>query len=661
MAVCKMKKFQLLGYLPLKERIVDTLRELGAVHITDLKSRLLSSEENLIEDVEIKDSLLEERFSKLQYIMAFTSAYQEKPNMVESLLNPKIIVSQEEIEELSQSFDLDGMYQRCLDLENKMKTKEGEKNKKTTLLEELTPWKPLNLQLEEIIDTERVRICLGIIRLNALDTLREELNRITPEIELQLVNTVKNSAYVLIAFSRDFELDIMDALKKGDFRPVDFRGLSGTPAEIIHRLERELEEIDSHLLSLQEEAKELAKQRDKVLILYDHTRELLEKKRVQNNFAHTSETFMIEGWIKAKDEKLIRRRLSRISPEIELITSPPGKDENPPVELENKPVVAPFEFVTTLYGRPAYKELDPTPLLAPFFILFFALCLTDGGYGLTLAAIALLGMKKLKGGPGADKLFRLLFLGGIVTAVVGAFTGGLFGVELGQIAEPLKRFVLINPLQNPLKMLNLAFALGVIQILFGISIKMYSNIREGNYLSALLDQFLWIVFLIFLVPLGYKAILGGKVSQEVLAIAKKGALICLIALVLTQGRRQKNPILKLVMGIAKLYDIVGYFGDVLSYARLLALGLATSAIALAINGIAKMALSMPFYIGYIVALFILIGGHLFNLAINSLGGFVHSGRLQYLEFFSKFFQGGGTEFKPFKEENQYIVVKKRTS
>jgi len=167
---------------------------------------------------------------------------------------------------------------------------------------------------------------------------------------------------------------------------------------------------------------------------------------------------------------------------------------------------------------------------------------------------------------------------------------------------------------------------------------------------------LWVFFLALLVPLGYSFILGGSVPTNVTAIAGRGALIAGALVVLTGARKNPNPVLKVLGGVLKLYDVVGYFGDVLSYARLLALGLATGAIAMAINGVAKMAGGIPI-VGPVVAILVLIGGHLFNIAVNCLGGFVHSARLQYLEFFSKFFTGGGRAFQPFAVERRYTTVR----
>jgi V/A-type H+-transporting ATPase subunit I len=198
---------------------------------------------------------------------------------------------------------------------------------------------------------------------------------------------------------------------------------------------------------------------------------------------------------------------------------------------------------------------------------------------------------------------------------------------------------------------------GVLHIFFGLAIKMAGEFKEGRWLDGILDQLVWIAFLAFLAPLGYSFILGGEVSPAIMELSRKGSMVAGLIVVATGARKNKNPIMKVLGGVLKLYDIVGYFGDVLSYARLLALGLATGAIAMAINGVAEMALGIPLA-GPIAAFFVIVLGHLFNIAVNCLGGFVHSGRLQYLEFFSKFFEGGGSAFTPFRVEKKYSIVQK---
>ncbi|UCE05901.1 MAG: V-type ATP synthase subunit I [bacterium] len=658
MAVSRIKKFQLLGYRSLKQQVIDTLINVGAVHISNAKD-VLNDEvpDDLIQKMEVAANDLEEMIVQLDHIIKLTSKYYEKPKGFEGLLPRKLTLSRQELEQLIREIDLQSIYEEAINLENQKKSINIAITKKQQLINDLTPWTELNVPIEQLTETNHVYLRLVIIKRDAKDSIETAISELTREFDIRVIASTKSLAYILIIFLRSHLPKISEIIKEYDGQVVEFEEIQGVPCHAIQRAETEITELDDKLQALEAKSKEFTDTyRNKMLALHDYYFEQLEKQRIQNNFAQTQGTFFIQGWIREKDEKKIRQKLEKISPELELITLAPEPDEKPPIAFDNKPYVSPFEFITTLYSRPDYREYDPTPLMAPFFILFFAVCLSDGGYGIVLAALSGWALKKFKPVGGGAKLLKVMFYGGIITIFVGAFTGGWFGLEISGLPQFLQNIVLINPLENPMGMLKFAFVLGIIQILVGISIKGIKNIQDGKVIDAILDQGLWIITLIFLVPLGYGFILGGTVSAEISNIASKGAQICLLALVLTQGHHQKGIVKKLLTGITKLYNIVGYFGDVLSYARLLALGLATSAIAMAINGVAKMTLGMPYGIGYIIFALIFIAGHLFNLAVNALGGFVHSSRLQFLEYFSKFFAGGGSEFRPFKKESRYSIV-----
>ncbi len=243
---------------------------------------------------------------------------------------------------------------------------------------------------------------------------------------------------------------------------------------------------------------------------------------------------------------------------------------------------------------------------------------------------------------------------------MGALFGGWFGIDIATLPEPLKNFTeglrIIDPLAEPITVLILTLILGIFQVMVGIAIKGYWDIKQKRVVEALLDSGIWLFFLssIILWILATVELLPASTSQIFLYMI----YAAVAGLVLTQGRDKKNPIMKIVGGILSLYGLVGYFSDVLSYSRLLALGLSTAIIASVVNLVAFLFKDMiPWApVGWIVAILILIGGHLFNMAINILGAYIHSGRLQFVEFFPKFMEGGGRRFKPFSVESKYVQV-----
>ncbi len=655
MSISPMKKAHVLSHLDYKDDVVSALRKTGNMQITSISEDL--NESSSISLVEEDAKSTELAFQKIQHILNFIRPYFVKQSLKEKLLNPRLLIDHRFSEKILETFDINEKYKYFLEIEERMKELDNLTEKKRGLINELTPWQNLEIELDQIHSASHVKVCLAETKTKFSPTLEAEIKKISDLTHVKVINKTKTFTYFLIIYFNDLSNKVFEVCKSEHIRIIDFSGLKGRPFDVIHNLKRELDGLKKEHNRMLHKIKGLSSLRDEIFVLYDHLSNLLEKKVIQKEMAKTNTTLLIEGWIRSCDEKRLRKQFAELSSEIELITRDPLENEEPPIALNNKSIIKPFEFVTTLYGRPVYKEIDPTPFLAPFFILFFALCLTDAGYGITLALIALLGLRFLKFGEGAKRLFKLMLYGGLVTVVMGAVTGGWFGIQVEALPAPMQKIIIIDPLKNPMSMLNIAFIFGIVHIFFGLILKMYKNISGRNFFAALFDQGLWLIFLSALIPLGYMAILGGELTPDLIRICKYTSYGCLIGLVFTQGRKQKNPILKLLMGVLKLYDIVGYFGDVLSYARLLALGLATSAIAVTINSIVKMVLGFPYYTGYLAALLIILGGHIFNLAISALGAFVHSGRLQYLEFFSKFFEGGGHEFKPFKEERKYTVIK----
>ena len=337
----------------------------------------------------------------------------------------------------------------------------------------------------------------------------------------------------------------------------------------------------------------------------------------------------------------------------------PEEGEEPPIALENSKNIKPFETITRLYGLPGYRELDPTAYLAGFFFVFFGLCLTDVFYGLFIFFLTAFVLHKYRVPSNVRPLVQLLMFGGLASAIIGIFFGGYFGIASDQIPSWARVVQIFNPLENPLPIFYLSLGLGFVQIMFGIFLKMLTSIKNGCIKDGILDEGPWLLFFAVLVWLGAStAVENFSGSREIALLALYSTIVLLVV---TQGRKEKSVFMQLFKGIIGLYNIVGYFSDVLSYSRLLALGLATSALGFAVNLIAGIVNDMIPYVGFIFATLILVIGHTFNLAINSLGAFIHSARLQFVEFFGKFMTGGGRGFDPFERKQRYIAFEEKSA
>jgi V/A-type H+-transporting ATPase subunit I len=408
----------------------------------------------------------------------------------------------------------------------------------------------------------------------------------------------------------------------------------------------------------------LSKNLENLKITLDYTgweKEKLEATKVINN---TQYSFEAVGWIPSSNIKKVEEDLEKETNQYAINELPLEEGEVPPVIIKNNNFMSPFEAVTKVYGLPKYSELDPTPFLSAYFIVFFALCLTDAGYGIIIFITMWLMNKKLKLAEGVKKLVKVLMYGGIVTFVIGTLFGGWFGLTPDQVPEALtyttaggdKLFIFqtINSIKNPITVLILALTMGFIQILMGVIMKLVHGIKYKDKKQAILDSGPW-VFMLSAIGF-YVIVAAGLLPIGLIPVAKWMLIIAALALVFTQGRDKKNIIGKFLSGILSLYGLVGYLSDVLSYSRILALGLATAIIGLAVNTVVGLVSGFP-YIGWLFAIIVFVGGHTFNLLINSLGSFIHSGRLQFVEFFTKFMEGGGREFKPFSKKCKYLFIK----
>lgn len=667
MPISKMLKVHIIAHGDRKEEIINTLYDLGLVQITDLKEKLEipSWAEMLREDEAEGTSELDRQIARVRYGLDFISKFETTTeNLIESFFSGKFLVDEQEYEDTIHHFDF-GLIDTCRELDAELTRLKNEEVRLYALYGELLPWESLEIPLEDL-ETAHTVTRLGTIPVENSEQLKEVANEYTTTYITTVTETPKEQ-YVLVVHLKAEAEEILKKLRVIEFSPVSFEGLHGSVTDQLEHLLNSIGETKTQRESVEEKCRDLLKEQLPLMIMHDHLTSIKAKKEVKGNFIRTDKTFVVEGWIPRRDVSALREGLSHIK-EVEIRTEEPIEDEDVPVDLRNTGrIMRPFELVTRIYGLPHYLEVDPTRFLAPFFIVFFGLCLSDVFYGILLIALSIFALKKIKMGPDGNLLFRLLIIAGVVTITCGFLTGSWFGnvteyapATLAFTETVRQKLTLINPIENPLGMLGIVLLMGLIHVWFGIFIKMYMQIRDKYYLDAVLDQGLWLLLL----PFGTLMILKTMFEVNVPAYTAVKYVVfgCLGGIVLTGGRYQKagnivtSTLKKLFVGVLRIYDIFGYLGDVLSYSRVLALGLATGAIAIVFNQIISMVAGLP-YIGLIIAAIAFVGLHLFNLIINALGAFIHPGRLQYVEFFTKFLEGGGEDFKPFQFDSKYIKMK----
>ena len=438
-------------------------------------------------------------------------------------------------------------------------------------------------------------------------------------------------------------------LRARGYGAARLKGLTGTPMENIQRIEEEIVQVQQERADIIEKIAACRDQRKNLEICQDRVEQDLQREQAREKLLTDGTMIFLEGWVAQTGLPRLEEGLKDLACAYEL--ADPTPEETPPTLLKNRKWISCINMVTEMYSLPVYHGgIDPNPLIFGFFVLFFGIMFADIAYGLVLFAISFAITKKYRPKGTLGYMFHLGQYLGLSTAVFGALTGGLCGDAIYQFTNAffpdhvISLPALINPLQDPMTIMAIALGLGAVHMLFGQCVHIYMEIRDGRPLEGFLDVVpWWIVF-----------------AGLAVAYFKGTALVVglgFLALLLTQGRHKKGILGKFFGGIASWYDITSWLGDILSYCRLMALMLATSVISQVFNILATLpGEGLPKPVGILVFLVIFLVGNLFNMGINIIGTYVHAARLQYLEFFSKFYKEGGVPFKPLKYQTKYVDV-----
>ena len=423
---------------------------------------------------------------------------------------------------------------------------------------------------------------------------------------------------------------------------------------------KRIAEIEEKRRQKEAENEELAKKlnaygdrRADLELFYDKMTVRRDKYRALENIGITKNAFFISGYVPETDGQKLKDELSkRFTVAVEL--TEPDSEEDVPADFNNNTFVAPVERITSDYSMPSKNDVDPNPIMAIFYYFFFGMMFSDAGYGLLLMIVCgILGFGNVLEKKNRNT-YRMFFYCGVSTTFWGLMYGSFFGDMIATVSNTFGSGrlalspILVDPVKKPLTVLIMSVAFGTVHILTALAIKFYMTWRNGEKWAAVFDTGFWI-----LVIAGIGVLATGMAFKIpiVTQIGKYTAIGAAIGLVLTQGRSSKNPILKLFNGILSLYDITSFVGDVLSYSRLMALGLATGVIASVVNVLGS--LGGNSIVGLIAFIVISIFGHLLNFAINMLGAYVHTNRLQYVEFYQKFYEGGGRKYNPLGLNTKY--------
>lgn len=517
---------------------------------------------------------------------------------------------------------------------------ESERTKNEALRATLAPWLTVDAPLGGADGA--LAVFFGTVGLNVTDdALKALADSLDGLLTWQQASSDRSLRYLLVMCHGSVKERALSALRDLGFSTVSFRGMTGTAKENDKALAENLAALEKERQEIEQRIAGLGGKREALLEASDRAAIALRREEAKSRLVGTDKVFLLEGWLPADRCAEIEKTLKPFTCAIE--TREPTEDEYPqvPVQLKNNKLTRPLNMVTEMYSLPAYGTLDPNPLMAPFFILFYGIMMADMGYGLLMVIASVIISKKYRPKGTSGELFSLLGLCGISTFIMGALTGGFFGdflTQLVAIVSPGTVFALpkiFDPLDDLTMILIGSMALGMVQIVTGMAISLIEKCKRKKFLDAFFEEITWwIVF----------------IGIALLALGKGAAVLYVgCALVLLGPIVQGKGWGKLTGVFGSLYNhVTGYFGDILSYTRLMALMLAGSVIAQVFNMLA----AMP---GNVIA-FIIISmlGNAMNFGLNLLGCYVHDLRLQCLEFFNKFYVDGGKPFRPMTLDTEYV-------
>ena len=517
---------------------------------------------------------------------------------------------------------------------------ESERTKNEALRATLTPWLTVDAPLGGADGA--LAVFFGTVGLNVTDdALKALADSLDGLLTWQQASSDRSLRYLLVMCHGSVKERALSALRDLGFSTVSFRGMTGTAKENDKALAENLAALEKERQEIEQRIAGLGGKREALLEASDRAAIALRREEAKSRLVGTDKVFLLEGWLPADHCAALEKALEPFTCAIE--TREPTEDEYPqvPVQLKNNKLTRPLNMVTEMYSLPAYGTLDPNPLMAPFFILFYGIMMADMGYGLLMMIASVIISKKYRPKGTSGELFSLLGLCGISTFIMGALTGGFFGdflTQLVAIVSPGTVFALpklFDPLDDLTMILIGSMALGMVQIVTGMAISLIEKCKRKKFLDAFFEEITW-----WIVFIGIALLAFGKGA----AVLYVGCALVLLGPIV-QGKGWG----KLTGVFGSLYNhVTGYFGDILSYTRLMALMLAGSVIAQVFNMLA----AMP---GNVIA-FIIISmlGNAMNFGLNLLGCYVHDLRLQCLEFFNKFYVDGGKPFRPMTLDTEYV-------
>lgn len=634
MAIVEMKRISLLAMKQDRKKLLKAMQRMGCVEVSPITEEELTS---FHEGGSANLAKTEETIGRLTWLIGQLSYYNKQKA---PFLGSKPDADDADLAYVREhEADMLALIDQGEALERQNGELKGQLARLHVAQEQLSPWMGLDIPVEEIRSMRDVFQAVGTVDKTAAAALEDKWRG--RAVVFQWLGEARENAYVWLAAHTSVQEELAGDLKAAGFTAVQFGEATGTIAQQMAELERERGEIASRQEGITKSWQKLAESLTRCKTWFDLLQIERDQLRASEKTISTGSAFMMRGWVPAAAADAVKRAIEELAPVCSVDITDPEEGEEPPVALRNGPMAAPYESIVTGFALPRYDAIDPTAVMAPFYACLFGMMLSDAGYGLVMAIAIPFLVKMLNPGMNSRKLLWVIFGGSLATVVWGAVYNTWFG-----FAAPWGG--LLDPINDPMPVMVLCMGVGVIHLFAGLGVAAYMNCRRGKPLDAVYDQLSWAMMIIGLILL----VLGGTAA----AIGKWMAIAGVALILLFAGREKRNPFKRLISGLGALYGATSWISDILSYMRLFGMGLATGVIGLVINQLVGMVFSAG-PVGWVIGSVLFVGAHTFNLGINALGAYVHSCRLQYIEFFGKFYEEGGVAFQPLNYQTRYVNIK----